>query len=53
MKHDSVGINDAHALFQFDIENTKLDLVEVNSYTTRDFLYKLYLVEPTIGTSQS
>jgi hypothetical protein len=53
MKHDSVGIKDAHALFQFDMENTKLDLVEVNSYITKDVLYKLYLVEPTIGTSQS
>jgi hypothetical protein len=50
---DSVGINVAHAQFQVDIEDTKLDLGVLNSLAARNFLYRLFLAEPTIRTSQS
>ena len=61
MKHDNVEINEALALFQYDIEGTKLDSVglesyiaiDLESYIAIDFLCKFYLVEPAIGTSQS
>jgi hypothetical protein len=53
MKHDNVEINEALALFQYDIEGTKLDSVGLESYIAIDFLCKFYLVEPAIGTSQS